>query len=414
MLSQSSLDHSVFLADKSWTNGILVSDSNRKRHRSAGDYHTVKGRSNSLFSALKQRHNSIEDSFSMRYADLALKENQIDNVDDEKLTMSDNVKVDSGVELGEGQYTDPLSTTMEENETSITPEQSGSPQLSLSPQPSLSTPVTENDPLGVFTSMENGLDKDKSSATVSPKHSTNPDTSTPYEAQIVRKGGGIDSRFVKRLFGLNSPNCNGDGDDVSVNSIEVDMHSDPLSPVSEGVGRRLKELGRTSSSPDCLQVIDGNGKKSAVWPLKGEQSTASPQKQSSLSLDESEKSYTERYFQQLVRSQSLKRANESLSGAFKFAASAVASKFTELKLSMSASGKLGSEMSIDESDSDDDSDENYNGSSNGRRKYPYSKSFDELNRTGVDHHDGNRPSSNRNGGTFGKPLAYTLETNHCN
>lgn len=62
MLSQNSLDSTSFPQDVNLQSSLNAGDNKRKRHRSAGDYHTKTSRSNSVFNNWRPRHISGDPS----------------------------------------------------------------------------------------------------------------------------------------------------------------------------------------------------------------------------------------------------------------------------------------------------------------------------------------------------------------
>ncbi|XP_076102516.1 C-myc promoter-binding protein-like isoform X2 [Mytilus galloprovincialis] len=360
-------EDSLHSLDRNLHNSLNLGKSNnsRKRHKSAGDYHTKPRSTNGAFTNWRPRHVSGDDKMQVRLCDLTAKEDDLFIEESDKLdgsfndesTNVDDTK-DSGVVLDTDITNDRLSRP-----TSIPIDTPTRDSMSLeleSPisRNSIGTPVTENDPLGFFDdSRTNEENSTKTNSNVNGKYSlSGPQQSTDaVSCTLFINNDANDKDQPMFTIGQDKSECNkteGRGERTfslgSVHSLDCTIDSQPLSPL-ERVGKRLKDVGRTNSSPGGLDKEDKSG-KSNLWPVKGYLSSLhSPSKKSNDSLDGTPEleGGSESRFKRLG---SFRKHKERLSGAFKFGAGALANKFSELKQTITTPTKFGSNSSIDVTD----------------------------------------------------------------
>jgi hypothetical protein len=351
-----SLNHSLNLENNS---------NSRKRHKSAGDYHT-KPRSNSVYTSWRPRHVSGDDRIQLRISDLSNNEDSLFPEETDKLDGSfteetktvDDTK-DSGVVLDGDNTLTNESERLSSRPTSIP---INTPTNSVRPTSedchSIGTPVTENDPLGFFNNpLTNQIDSSKTNCNVTGKYSPSESPHNHSDLSVALFSNNIDStaKDSEPMFtiGQEKSQCNRQESQEdrtfslgSIHSLDGTSDTQPLSPL-ERVGKRLKDVGRTNSSPGCLLDNEDQSGKSGVLPAKGFLSSLqSPSKKSNDSLDRTPdvEHNSESRFKRLG---SFRKHKERLSGAFKFGAGALANKFSELKQTITTPTKLGSNTSID-------------------------------------------------------------------
>ena len=386
MLSQNTLDADTFPNVEPTQNDIA---NKRKRHKSAGDYFN-KPRSNSVFSSWRPRHISGDPSVTggSRLPDLLAKDLLSDddafieetekNLNSDDLILSKDT-ADSGV-IVEETNCEPSSDSILNSDNSVNSkdcdgintsdpgsegdssekkaaERPNSMELSkpcdipkrkssplegsnplLSPH-SYGTPVTSNDPLGLFNPpKENNLQgkEKKVEVVVQPIDIMNDEALTVRE--IVPGGNkcnteeGGETNFIL-----------GSGYSLD-NYSSATSDSQPLSPM-EKIGKRLKEVGRTNSSPGNL---DSQMEKSSWFkPVTGYlKSFQSPQKKSLESLDEVGQNSPGSESRLASKRLGSFKKQERLSGALKF----MTSKFNEIKQTISTPLKYGSNSSLTKSE----------------------------------------------------------------
>ena len=411
---------------------------NRKRHKSAGDHSQTKIRSNSLFANFRMRYFSEEDKIGMKFSELMAKEKNEDStllcsreVTEDETQVSDMKDIseeikDSGVALDEneipctcGESEDSLKEYSHHvegdgenvdksegvDEDTITDNSEGDKDLSSDDviktsntgdtavelrkgdigkdirgtksysSPLHSIPVTENDPLGLFIepSVKKVEERTKSveslgSPNSSPMKNREKFMASKPFANFDLKGKG---ELKGDLGQCNTDNSSGQGELTK----EGRSSSVINSPVDK-VQQNLYKIERTFSFPEDL----GHGTKNQPFKTNrsgSEQTDQGALIHSSTSLNDSIKSEAKAEFR-LFRTGSFRRHKDNFSGMLKFATGAVASKLTEIKLSMTPS-KLGSRdsltPSIDEVDSGNGEEDQYRES---RRKYG---SIDHLKRS---------------------------------
>lgn len=389
----------------------------RKRHKSAGDNLQTKFRSNSLFANFRLRHLSEDDKLGMKFSDLIAKEHKADdaffdaretaedkNTVSEMQDISEEIK-DSGVALDENEINciseenghlgseienvnvgeekeidtavdvnsvDSNDLTSNEIRSDNVPE-SGDTAVEMrtneirrnvrnfksysSPLQSTPTPVTENDPLGLF--IEPISEKADRTAKIE-----SPDTSPQKNREKF-----VASRpFANFDLGENSEINEGQGKCNTENSSgNAELNKGGLStsvvnsPVDK-VQRSLFKIERTFSFPEEL----GHGGKGQPFKTNrsgSEQTDQGALIHSSTSLNDSIKSDSSAKAEfRLFRTGSFRRHKDNFSGMLRFATGAVANKLSEIKLSMTPS-KLGSKdsltPSIDELDSGNGEEDQY-------------------------------------------------------
>lgn len=328
----------------------------RKRHKSAGDYHS-KPRANSVFSNWRPRHVSGDDRLH-RYTDIAPEEDNLFLEERDKLekaeenNKTDDDTKDSGVVLDSDSTQDrlnrPSSIPIDAPQGTTMSANLESPGLGVS----IGTPVTENDPLGFFDNTNTSDDSaTKTNSNVNGKYlRSQSEVNAPSGVSITTVNDQSQPMFT---IGQDKQECNNTTDKRdertfslgSIHSLDSTMDNQPLSPL-ERVGKRLKDVGRTNSSPGSLDKEDKTG-KSTFWPVKGYLSSLqSPSKKSQDSLDGTPEldGSSESGFK---RFGSFRKHKERLSGAFKIGAGALANKFSELKHTITTPTKFGSNSSID-------------------------------------------------------------------
>lgn len=388
-----------------------VDTGKRKRHKSAGDYN--KPRSQSVCENWRPRHVSGEDRLLMQFTGFEKDKNEdifeVEIEKPEECNLSDEARnsddtKDSGVVLDEGRvsYVDigsdtstnldrPTSVPIDMKRSNMSSSLSAPETFEPSSIPhSIGTPVTENDPLGLFMDdmpignipASNSLSKIQGGTNVrfghcgsTPNQIFQPpgpsDESTSPEFSV----GGANSLFngnerpkTISSAGISSHECNikevsrtsansdekmftlGSAQSLDAVSVVIPggSGSQPLSPV-EQLGKRLRTLGRTNSSPGSLENTDKSGR--GFWPVKGYlQSISSSLKKSNDSLDEkpeAEDSSVNRTPEPHGRRiAGLRKHNERLSGALKYGWGALANKFSEIKQNISIPTKMGSNTSL--------------------------------------------------------------------
>ena len=224
-----------------------------------------------------------------------------------------------------------------------------------SPLHSTATPVTENDPLGLF--IEPGSEKEnKRTASLESPH-TSP--------QKLREKFVASKPFAGFNLGANAETNIGQGECNMENSSGKEDQNKGIHSVNspiEKVQRSLFKIERTLSFPEDL----GHGAQAQAFKTNrsgSEQHDQGALIHSSTSLNESVRGESSAKAEfRLFRTGSFRRHKENFSGMLKYATGAVANKLSEIKLSMTPS-KLGSKdsltPSIDEIDSGDGEDEHY-------------------------------------------------------
>lgn len=360
-------------------------NSKRKRHKSAGDHSYVKTRSNSLFSSWRHNSQGSEEK-PVKYSELVTKDQQANLIEtagervekeflkSEMQDISEEIK-DSGVGLDENEVGGEeeelaerfgavgIVTNDEESSNndkgtkcddvnscdssgkkldSIREIKSRSGSLkssaTSSPVHYVATPVTENDPLGLF--MDTG---ETPSASNSRESSVSKSSPEKVREQFVSKKP-FEDELSKQQSDLGR--CNSVGSSSNEDSNRVDSSGRALSPINE---RQKLNLERTSSFPENL----GNSSKGGETPRKSDfiNSEVASLGRSSSSLHEAKVEGNG-----LFRTGSFRRHKNNLSGMLKFATGAVANKLSELKVSITPS-KLGSNMSLTPSCEDLDSED---------------------------------------------------------
>ena len=380
-------------------------ESKRKRHKSAGDHYSKSV--DSCRPSLRQRRASQDDKNLNKLSNLMLKTEDIKSFEEESAVDSDSdmkglngeIK-DSGVALD---YTDLTNGNVEDTVDECLPQgtdsnsssgldiddkskienkdeleklvsverdesskiQSDSLTVCSSPMHSMPTPVTENDPLGLF--IEDGPPQVKVSVTRT-KSPVKNRTSASVSPEKVREKFVSGKPFEdyknkdKRTEDTDSlGECNNTESEgkviVSRSGSTASTGSGVLSPVVEKVQRRLFSIERTNSFPDDL----GNaGNSNSMFRQNStEQTETEKLLRSSSSLNESGKSEPSRNSRDFRtffghRPGSFRRHKENLSGMWKQATGAVATKLSEIKHSMTPT-KLGSNSSLTPSVDDWDS-----------------------------------------------------------
>ncbi|XP_052281049.1 DENN domain-containing protein Crag-like [Dreissena polymorpha] len=378
----------------------------RKRHSSAGDHHYLKTRSNSLLPHWKIRHPSSEEN-RVKGNDLASlvssggKEMLSKTIDSnvgvmtsEMQELSEEIK-DSGVGLDDNEVIsegneegaelekgsdecDKISVKNVSSEDSgisdsaltgyateqrlegITEMKSRSDSLksaTSSPLHSIVTPVTENDPLGLFVE-----------PVAVPKLDTKSSCSKQSSPVKDRKDFVLKKPFQDSsdLGGCNTCTFHTDGITVRVDQSEP---SKLLTPV-DSIKQTVFKIERTNSFPGNLgqpsvQRAENNGVKSEVSSLGRSITSLNEPKRDQLSGTLKTAG--------LFRNRSFRSHKDNISGMLKFATGAVANKLSEIKWLTPT--KLGSNNSLTPSH-DEDSEDEYN-----RGKARKKGSLDFLNRS---------------------------------
>lgn len=359
----------------------LELDAKRKRHKSAGDNH-LKTRSNSMFSNWTPPSAWNGSNVLMRFSDLVSKEKISDKGTDQKspenvqITSSELNIEDSGVGLNDNNQTSAfvsLSSEVSElervrvdcQETQLNSTQST--KNSLSQSSSFSTPVTENDPLGLFDNHPEVAEMNNNSSPnlVKPSNSISRRLSQLTKVEALSKKSPERTLFDIQALRTNNV-CNTLHEECVDGEIVVGTRYDP------GGNRKLGDLGRTSSSPDCL----AESKFSQQTPQKKSKLS------STLSLDEAGNVERPQDIR-LRRSHSLRRRNEMFSGVFKSAA-IMFNKLNEIKQSITQQpGQTGSNLSLtpsEDRDSGTGDEDSYDGGLRGLKK-KMSGSLDFLSRS---------------------------------
>jgi hypothetical protein len=249
---------------------------------------------------------------------------------------------------------------------------------------SIGTPVTENDPLGLFKD-ESAKQEQEEKVVMRRKNVQ----TQPFESErlsYVRRSGDFDEDIhpgATLVMDLDDPDvvysireidpseagikCNkrdpeqktasfrlgsGLSLDESVSSNDLYGETRPLSQM-ERIGKRLKDMGRTQSTPDNLDEQDRTSKSGLSAVTNYLKSFQSPTKKSQDSLDEVGGTTSESRFSRLGSF----RKRERLSGAFKSAAGALMSKVNEIKQTISTPVKYGSNPSLGRSSDNLDGDD---------------------------------------------------------
>lgn len=398
MLSQNSLDSTSFPQDVNLQSSLNAGDNKRKRHRSAGDYHTKTSRSNSVFNNWRPRHISGDPSCIGRTPkeillddDIFVEENVISRGNLEGI----NETVDSGVIVEDPQggalHSDrPQGLDLNH---SADPEDSGTQPCDIPQRKSLldglgnvvhsvGTPVTENDPLGLFNEDDPGEEGQgeekvvmrrkniqtqpfKSERRNYGRHSANFDADIHPEATLLVDPEDPDVVYSVREIDPSEAGiqCNipdeqkasfriGSGLSLD-DSLSTEYFGGGPRPLSqmEKIGKRL--MGRTQSTPDNLDEQDRTSKSGLSAVTNYLKSFQSPTKKSQDSLDEAGGTPSESRFRRLGSF----RKGERLSGAFKSAAGALMSKVNEIKQTISTPVKYGSSQSLGRSSDNLDVDE---------------------------------------------------------
>ncbi|CAI9731011.1 Hypothetical predicted protein [Octopus vulgaris] len=347
----------------------LEMEAKRKRHKSAGDNH-LKTRSNSMFSNWRPSWSSAN-AFSMRFSDLTKKEKVSETIEQktvETCLLANPSIEDSGIILDEANQNEAVQQLPSEKEPSkeATPtDETDSKSTTKSPtkssiplSSSFSAPITENDPLGLFDNNVNESEMNNNSSPVSP---TKPSSSFSKKSLVQTISP---ERILRDIRASN----------LCSTLHEEGMDDEDLVNIRYDTGnRKLGDLGRTSSSPDCL-----------ADSVKANFNHQTPQKKSkissTLSLDEAGK-VDRSQDTKLRRTNSLRRRNEMLSGVLK-SASLVLNKLNELKQSITQPGHSGSNLSLtpsEDRDSGTGDEDNHDGLSGLKQRM--SGSLDFLSRT---------------------------------
>lgn len=397
---------------------ISQEENKRKRHRSAGDHLSSKNRSNSLFNGWKHRHYSGEEK-GMKFSELIAKEEsellaETEN-DSEMVGISEEIK-DSGVDLDENteagnveenfddenigvllegddngygkesendKHVDKeklnrvgLSEHKLESITEVKSRKGSLKSVTSSPLHVSATPVTENDPLGLFV-------EDQVQETTSGK-----EVPAPKESPVKIREKFVETRpfanevkLKKDLEKLDLGKCNIDEANRVDKSSGV-FHGKVMSPV-ERVQKNLFKIERTNSFPDNLGN-HGKIESDKNKPNRDHSDVASLGRSSTSLYDQRTESRTSKAESGFFRTRSFRRHKENFSGMLKFATGAVANKLTEIKMSMTPS-KLGSNTSLTPSYEDVDSeDESYRESARKRGSLDFlHKSIDRLDTSSI-------------------------------
>ncbi|KAL4227448.1 DENN domain-containing protein 4B [Mactra antiquata] len=367
-------------------------ENKRKRHRSAGDHYNSKVGTSGLFSSWsRHKHLSGEDK-GLKFSELMAKEERMGLLNDEDdshctgLLCSDMQEIseeikDSGVDLDENNEI-PEGAVSEETKNVVLDSELDSDDRNLkdsiksgsnvsiekmknmaeiksrsgslksttsSPLHVSATPVTENDPLGLF--VEKPVQTTQSEL-VKPKFSPEKNKEKFIEVKPFANEVKLRNDLEKLDLGKcnNSDNSAENRDLNRVDQSTGTAFNKIKSPV-EKVQRTLFKMERTNSFPENLgSPGKGENNKPEVASL-GRSTT-------SLHEQKPEAAVTPRGDFRLFRTGSFRRHKENFSGMLKIATGAVASKLTEIKQSMTPS-KLGSNSSLtpshDDLDSEDES-----------------------------------------------------------
>ena len=423
------------------TNCTDKEESKRKRHKSAGDHTYLKTRSNSLLPSWRMSGQGSEET--EKFSELVTRENQeniIENVapstdlefqKSEMLDISEEIK-DSGVGLDENEVggdeeelAERLGATgisMDNSETGsdstvtrecsidssegLTNEVSGKKLDSISeiksrsgslkssatssPVHVVATPVTENDPLGLFMEPPGESTPSANNSRASSVSKSSPEKNR--ESFVAKKPFEDEKKLPD-----DTVKCNIEESSSNEASNIVGSSGKVLSPLTDRQRNKFN-LERTSSFPENL----GNSATGEETPRK---SNFNPEV---ASLGRSSSSLHEGKVERsgLFRTGSFRRHKNNFSGMLKFATGAVANKLSELKVSMTPS-KLGSNSSLTPSYDDFDSEDE--GSRESARK---KGSLDFLHRSIDD-----RLDTNSMNGLHGRyhpivvmsPLIYTIK-----
>lgn len=353
-------------------NDVNKKESNRKRHKSAGDHHT-KNRSNSVFANWRPRHVSGDDRIGLRFSELQ----QSDHVDDdifieEVTTEKGDLKTPEYTEIvSHGNDTKDSGVVLEEPNTNNNCEQNSERTTSESSNLdigdgkegglkrvssySVRTPVTENDPLGLFNGgipdtagLQKSSDKDSFI-------SSTPSSQTDDAQGNIENSNKSDFLFEVEISSSeqcnNKPVSESSGTSFilgSAHSLDICSPSADKEPFSsvDKKDRRFKDLERTNSTPDCLEAVVDRSRFGSLGTVKNYfQNFQSPSKKSTESLDEKG--------QITPGSESRFRRLGSLGKhKFKSAAGALANKFNEIKQTMTTPTKMGSNTSLAASECD--------------------------------------------------------------
>ncbi|KAL3866790.1 hypothetical protein ACJMK2_044059 [Sinanodonta woodiana] len=466
-----SFDKGVYLTGVDLSNSLSSEIITRKRHKSAGDHYLLKKRSSSFFENWRMRHTNGEDKL-VKFSELKLKEkDENDILKETKGSQHELTKVseiqniaeeikDSGVALDENSHVTeqvlgsfledvnkPLSVPWTSEVESVKQDDSTDTQKkavesyedrprtnsvgsgcygdergraesvksdSSSPQHSLPTPVTENDPLGLFMGdKKTSLSKSASENMLgmpSPKHSAS--KRNDRSKYIPPTPFAKDSKVTPEI-NLHEYNNDKDSSAVVGNVHDSSTSLQPSLPVEKEQSKL--QIERTNSFPDSL----GNVEKSRLnfWPLRSQSDTSKvlPQQQSTASLNDSVKSDTmpksENSEFKFFRTGSFRKHKDNLSGMFKYATGkvgAVANKLSEIKQSMTptkADSLSSLTHSVDESDSETDE------SSSSVRNSPKNRSSDLLKRSSdsLDKHSLDGPKLTTQDNKQASPFTHEFE-----
>ncbi|XP_052793201.1 C-myc promoter-binding protein-like isoform X2 [Mya arenaria] len=381
----------------------IANDKQRKRHRSAGDFQT-KARSNSLFANWRQKHSS-EDT-SIKFSDILASEEGGDGMKTRNLRggevlspggtemqdISEEIK-DSGVGLDENEalgdvvggneggaqtqgtssVSKPVNCDSEphnigdhaslidgkgltdeqtlDNIAEIKSRSSSLKSATSSPLHSVATPVTENDPLGLFTAPDLRATKIQEQRQSPEKNKEEFVAKKPFEGEVKLTNKSLPKLDLGLCNSIPASSSEGKTTVDSTGSAGERLLEKVLSPV-EKVQKTLLKLERTNSFPENL----GNSSK-----------TTTPSKSHSVraevaSLGRSSSSLYEQKTEPmagtprsggLFRTGSFRRHKQNFSGMLKIATGAVANKLSEMKWLTPT--KMGSNNSLTPSYDDSDS-----------------------------------------------------------
>lgn len=244
-----------------------------------------------------------------------------------------------------------------------------------SPLHSVPTPVTENDPLGLFVEdkqqqLKEEVKMRENTPKTSPQKTRESFVLTqPFQDEINRKGSQVGELSLGECNSSAADNENGSSNKL-------------LSPVDKVQKMLFSKMERTSSFPENL----GNQRKE-----EGHKGKVEDSRNDTVSLGRSSSSLYEQRTDavrgadfRLFRAGSFRRHKDNFSGMLKIATGAFATKLTEIKLSMTPS-KLGSNTSLTPSFDDMDSAEEDSYRDTMRKKYSrdYHKSDDKLDGSSI-------------------------------
>jgi len=368
---------------------VGLAGKDRKRHRSAGDHHHVKARSNSLIANWKMKHTGEEKGLmsgsggDREQSAGALSEvvhagtdmqDISEEIKDSGVGLDDNDTMSDGPEGGDrgdlAQKGGDSEGNGGEQESSLAGDvvnrlhkqghiadiKSRSNSLksaTSSPLHSTATPVTENDPLGLFTEPTTVVP-----ATQPPTVRKSPEKIR--EQFVAQKPFEADSNVTnKNLTKLDLGLCNNDSLPPDGNQHRVENSTGEtiiekvLSPV-EKVQKSLFKIERTNSFPENLSTSVKTATPSKSEAARSEVASLG---RSSCSLHEPKTEPlpgTPRSVG-LFRTGSFRRHKDNFSGMLKFATGAVATKLTEMLTPTKIGSNNSLDPSYDESDSETDS-----------------------------------------------------------